>query len=1402
MHLSARDELLLDETMELPALSVVPGPPHPRGGRGSFSSSYSSGFAGTDSLCSFNSSQLFDDSGEREVDVDALDSSSSRGDYALLSMPVESVRRMVPTTGVVTRPSSRAAWNATDSSFRRTTAIADALRELREGRVVLDAAEDEDDRQEQSETSSVTLRQLVTRLSTRDVFVLSMGLLAATLHGALWSLLAKEAQSAIAAFAPFDRHDVNFVALALMLLSLALGVTAYAAHLCLSHTAERLLRSLREQALRHLLLDLKQPWFDTNKRLVASLGAGFTREAHAIRHGLGPALGAVCRFVLQFVGGFAVAFMTLWDLTLAITCVAPVLVRVVGALSRRPTKTDNEADVVAAEALSNIQTLLALNAQRRAREKHALCVRITERGRILLHGKRAAQQGTLTGTLWVMSAIGLWYGGKKVYEAQAEPGDVFGTLLGVIIGSHALGHLVPSVAAVTRARQAASELFALLETPPSTKNCGVMKPLPRPATCSGALMAVDLHFTYPTGPQRQVLRGCNVSLLAGECVAVMGGSGCGKSTLLTLLTRLYEPSQGIILLDGRDVNALDPTWMRAQLGVVTQSVSLFRASLFDNIAMGLVVLRDLSGRSSGQMEERVINAAQRADVHDFIMALPDGYNTRVGEDGALKLTTQQRQRVALARALIREPKLLLLDEVALSPQELLSRFGGAVGAGSTTMLLCTSQVRSAAVQYADKIVVLEAGKVVEQGTHVELLQRGNSFYRRLHLIQHSAREQCPTQELTPRPQRSPQRLTRAAPTSPTRLTKRDIKALARPERKFLAFGLVASVLVGLGGPLLGVLMSEMLADLAHQYTAFLESRDTASLVKTLRPLVMRHGLFLSAGAAVVVVFQSIQLFCLDAAAERVASHLRDLHFSSLLEQPLAFFDAAQHSSKALTESLASQAPTAALAVGRAQGYKLQIVCTLVATFVVAFWRGSWMLTLVLLAALPLLLIGESLRHQHNFASLGDGTEPEEAVEVHVNEALRNRRAVVLLGLENSWCSSFDALLQRPLRNIRGKTLLEAVGCGFSAVVTVAACALACWLSGVLVHYGDTTFRELTRSLVVVLVSAQSLGLAVAWLGRIDGALEAGAAIFAVRDAAIVASGANGLAPPPSCASSDGERDPMPQIPMLRGSVTLRDVRFAYSTLPNSPVLNGLTLHVAAGQTVAFCGPRGAGMSTIFALVEGFYELHSAPGNSGRVLLDGVDIRALDVSWLRAQISFVGSEPTLFMGTIAENIAYGMAAPPTLDMIVAAAEVAHAHSFISYLSDGYATRVGGQLQLSPSQRQRIALARAVLQDARLLLLDEPTRALGADSEKIAVQQALDTIVAQRVRRTTVITAHPSESVTVRNADLIYVIENGQVVDQGTHSELFQIRDGVYARLLRESAWSAASSSSYTVSTNTT
>jgi len=242
---------------------------------------------------------------------------------------------------------------------------------------------------------------------------------------------------------------------------------------------------------------------------------------------------------------------------------------------------------------------------------------------------------------------------------------------------------------------------------------------------------------------------------------------------------------------------------------------------------------------------------------------------------------------------------------------------------------------------------------------------------------------------------------------------------------------------------------------------------------------------------------------------------------------------------------------------------------------------------------------------------------------------------------------------------------------------------------------------------------------------------------------------------------------------VAGEIEVRDVVFAYPTAPDHLVCNGYSLSVSAGQTVALCGASGSGKSTLVALLERFYD-----PQGGAILLDGVDLRDLNVRWLRAQLGLVGQEPVLFQGSVADNIRYGKAGASDAD-VEGAARLANAHGFItSSLADGYATQVGLKgSRLSGGQKQRVAIARAIVRKPAVLLLDEATSALDNESERV-VQAALDAVVAE-TRRTTLVIAHRLS--TIRNADSIAVLSEGRVVEKGTHAELLSL-GGLYTRLV--------------------
>ena len=223
-------------------------------------------------------------------------------------------------------------------------------------------------------------------------------------------------------------------------------------------------------------------------------------------------------------------------------------------------------------------------------------------------------------------------------------------------------------------------------------------------------------------------------------------------------------------------------------------------------------------------------------------------------------------------------------------------------------------------------------------------------------------------------------------------------------------------------------------------------------------------------------------------------------------------------------------------------------------------------------------------------------------------------------------------------------------------------------------------------------------------------------------------------------------------------------------------MQNLTLVALSLQTVALVGESGSGKSTVIALLERFYD-----PDSGSIFLDGIDLQILNVSWLRQQVGLVSQEPVLFNDTIRANIAYGRQGEASEEEIIAAAEAANAHEYISALPDGYNTIVGERgIQLSGGQKQRVAIARAIIKNPKVLLLDEATSALDVESERV-VQEALDNVV---IGRTTVVVAHRLS--TIRGADIITVLKNGTVVEKGSHGDLMQIKDGIYASLVELSS----------------
>ncbi|GLE06656.1 hypothetical protein PINS_up016050 [Pythium insidiosum] len=1237
-------------------------------------------------------------------------------------------------------------------------------------------------REQREAIAQFKFRDLYRFANAADIVMLVIGLIMTCINGALFPCMALIFGEAISSFQPYDADSVNRAALMYFGVALILFVTDYISFVLFYVTAERQMKALREQGLRHMLyLDIS--WYDQHDAL--QLSSRLTGDTVKIKDGMGQKLGDSLRFTAQFIAGYVIGLTKGWDISLVMACVLPCIAfSLAWLLNTLRTRTEwaqkvyAEAGAVAEETLGSMRTVVSNNGERRAIEKYNAKAIKAEEENIRLAKVMAIVIGGFFASMWFMYAAGLWYGGKKVADAKTDPGTVFSAFFGILIGSMAMAQISPNISAVAQAKGAAAGLYKILATPSaidaSKEDSGVIPP-----TCEGHIQAVGLEFAYPSRPEVQVLKDYNVTIESGQTVAFVGASGGGKSTLISLLERFYDPLKGQILLDGRDIKTLNIRWLRSQIGLVSQEPVLFGTSIFENISFG----RPGITRSDAEA------AAKLANAHEFILKLPEGYDTMVGEKG-ISLSGGQKQRIAIARAIVRNPKILVLDEATSA----LDNESERVVQAALNDLMATTQMttlviahRLSTIRNVDKIIVLSGGRVVEEGPHDALMNIDNGLYRNLYTIQEGggADDPRPSEPIrqseamilptAPESARDPAQPsdtsditgTGTGTVAPNVLTRvnsgrntkyfswRKAVELCSPERKYFFIGCIGAAIVGTSMPASAVLISGMISSMTEKYMLYQQSKNRTYL-NELYDQVQIYGALYVGGAFILMVATAVQQYCFKFMAEKLTTRLRDMNFSALCRQNIGFFDEAKNATGALTADLATNATKVAMLSGDAQGRVVQAIFTFIAAMVISFTLGSWLLTFVMLAVFPLLILGQVFRMQQMKGGLGKDHLGDSGA--HASQALSNIRTVVSLGLETRIIDEYRDLLVVPLRDGTKEANINGVALGFSSFIMFATYSLVFWYGGKLVSKGDITFDQLIRTLMASMMSAQGIGSAASWLAESDNAMDAGSAIMELVQR-----------PLPIDALSDTGL----QLDKVEGRITFEDISFCYPTRPDIAVLRHYNLTIEAGETVAFCGPSGGGKSTCISLIERFYD-----PVKGRVTLDGHDIRTLHLQWLRAQIGLVGQEPTLFIGTIAENIAYGLASPPSRAEVEEAARMANAHAFITQFPDGYDTQVGMKGEkLSGGQKQRIAIARAILKNPSILLLDEATSALDSESEKV-VQEALDRVVAIK-RRTTVIIAHRLS--TIRKADKICVVSGGRIAEQGTHNDLLAL-NGIYTRLV--------------------
>ncbi|RMI42729.1 ABC transporter ATP-binding protein [Streptomyces triticirhizae] len=913
-----------------------------------------------------------------------------------------------------------------------------------------------------------------------------------------------------------------------------------------------------------------------------------------------------------------------------------------------------------------------------------------------------------------MLALGGWMATRG--EITLGTFVAFSTYLAQLVGPVRMLTVILTVG--QQARAGVERVLELIDTEPTIREAPDAAALPADAPATVEFERV----TFGYAEDEPVLRDVSLRVGEGETLAVVGPSGSGKSTVSLLLPRFYDPDAGTVRIGGRDVRELTFDSLRAAIGLVPEDSFLFSDTIRNNLALGHPEATD----------EQIRAAARAARADAFVEELPEGYDTVIGEQG-MTLSGGQRQRLALARAILTDPRLLILDDatsaVDARVEHEIHEALRSVMRGRTTLLIAH---RASTLRLADRIAVLDGGRLVDIGTHEQLTGRCE-LYRRLLA--------------------DPERLGGAAP-DPAALPPADDRPGIDEERAAGAehtYGL-RRLLSGLGLPLAGALalvvvdaLASLLLPVLIRYGIDEGVRETAlgavwaATLLALGVVLVQWGAQYGATRAVGRV------------GERALYTLRVKIFAHLQRLGLDFYER-ELAGRVMTRMTTDvDALTTFLQTGLVQA--LVAVLTFLGILVVLVVLDA-QLALVVLATLVPLVVGTVFFRRLSTRAYEVARERIAGVNADLQESVAGLRVVQAFRRERDGRERFAARSDGYRRaRVRGQWLISVY---FPFVQLLASLATA----GVLVvgagRVGDGTLTA--GALVAYLLYIELFFAPVQQLSQVfDGYQQAVVSLGRVREL---------LAERPTTPPA---KRPLPVASAAR-ELSFERVRFAYAGA-DEDALTGVDLTIPAGQTVAFVGETGAGKSTLVKLVARYYD-----PTGGAVRLGGVDLRDLDLTSYRHRLGVVPQEPYLFAGTIREAIAYGR--PEATDAEVeAAARAVGAHRMIAALPGGYRHRVAERgRNLSAGQRQLIALARAELVNPDILLLDEATAALDLATEAL-VNEATDRLAG---RRTTLVVAH--RLTTAARADRVVVLDQGRVVEDGTHAELLAA-EGRYAELWR-------------------
>ncbi len=814
---------------------------------------------------------------------------------------------------------------------------------------------------------------------------------------------------------------------------------------------------------------------------------------------------------------------------------------------------------------------------------------------------------------------------------------------------------------------------------------------------------------------------------------------------------------GTVYIGDTDLRKVDLKWWRSQIGLVQQEPFLFNDTLYNNVAFGLcgTHFEDLPKEEKLKMVE---DACREAHAEEFISRLPQGYETLVGESG-IKLSGGQRQRIAIARSIIKQPPILILDEatsaIDVRMERIVQMALDRVSRNRTTIVIAH---RLSTIKRADQILVLRQGKLVEQGTHEDLLQNEAGVYHGLVHAQELAMEVEDDEAESSRLDKikthdtesivSREHGSQSSETNPEYKNKGLFRSFGRlvyeQRHHWILYSLCIMGILGAG------------AVYPLQAYVFAKIIDVFTLTG---PELVKKGNFwagmfgvLAAGVGVAYYIQSTASHFISVAVTRT---YRQEYLNNMIRKPISFYDDEAHSPGSLVAKLSADCEQLQQLMSTEMSMALIAVVNLVGSTIISFVYG-WKLSLVgIFTAMPLILGAGYIRTRLEIQLEAENAKVFANSSQFATEAVGAFRTVSSLIMEPVIGNRYEKLLNGHVKEAFATAKWGTVIVAASDSIELACMAFTFWYGGTLLASHEYGLVEFFVVYMAVIQGATAAGIWFSFTPSIAQATGAANRILGMR--------------PPKNA-------PLPSYAPLPNSengvgIDFQNVYFTYKSR-EVPVLQNINMQILPGQFAALVGASGCGKSTSISLLERFYN-----ADSGQILYNGTNITSLDPAAYRQQMSLVSQEPTLYEGTIRENVALSVESA-TDEEIEQSCRDAQIHDFIVSLPEGYATRLGPKgMSLSGGQKQRLALARALLRKPKVLLLDEATSSLDSESEKL-VQEAIER-AANEGSRTVIAVAH--RLATIQKADVIFVLGSGKVLEKGDHQSLLRKR-GVYWQMV--------------------